>query len=61
MDIKEHIVADAEKVFIRELQLLNVEPNAKEYDLICIYDLYSKIKCKKIKSSVTGKVQNYCI
>jgi len=40
-DVEEDIVANAETMLIQELQLLNVEPSSKEYDLIYIYDLYS--------------------
>jgi len=47
MDVEKDIVVDAKRLFIQELQLLDVEPNAIEYDLIGIYDLYFKIKCKK--------------
>ena len=43
MDVEEHIVADAEKLLIHKLRLLDVEPNVIEYDLIGICKKYYQI------------------
>jgi len=44
MEVEEDIVADAERLLIQELQLLDREHYAIEYDVIGIYNLYFKIK-----------------
>jgi len=43
MDVEKQIVANAERLLIQALQLLNIEPNAIEHDLIGICKKYHQI------------------